>query len=925
MKTLSTAFLVLFITSTVLADGFSSIYSPDGMNVWAVGDGGSVYHSLDGGETWVATSLGGSHLRDVYAILDEVWVVGDEGLCFHTGTSGNTWDYSFIGTNANLHAVRFADLLTGIVVGDNGSIFRSVDGGDAWAPVASPTTENLYCLAYTEGLTVYVAGAAGTVLKSEDGGSTWTMLSTLGSGADIYTIGGSGQTVYVAGEDGFCMKSTDDGQTWLSLDMYTDTKSDVWDVSVFDAETVWFTGGGGYIRSSLDGGNSFSWGIHPLHAALSGIHFFDAEHGWACAGSNNVILQTTDGGATWEYPPGTTTTASWQLKLSATGSIGNTLVVNPWNKDYIYAAFGRFIYMSANRGNTWTSTATISSSSGSTHSFYISPRDTNIWVVAFTGGGDHVRRSTDRGVTWTETLVRNFTSYGMPLEMNPDQPDTLIFAADGTGGNGENGVIYISTDFGAVWDTLAQTTLRSPCDIVVVPESTHIMIVGDGVTGVGMGKIWRSIDGGSNWTKIDSVSGSEIPTVSVSRLRPSDAYATAWSSGGVLRSQDFGKTWTRIATTSSTWGTDAAKDDPNVVVYGSYGTGDSYISTDGGGSFTSTGNNGSNYAYLAYDRATLFAQQSGGVYKFAASYIMPATNAQALVLLSPNGGEEWVAGEQEEIRWVSGNVSAVKIEFWSDAKTGWELVADNVPAGDEVYQWLVPEQPTSEGRVRVSDATDGSPVDSSDEAFSILMSTVSINPDSLSFGSVMVGEEAMDSLRITNLGTGTLVVTSVTTGSAAFVPGRTSFTIEPGQSDTLSVWFSPDSVGMYRDTMVIVTSVPVGEFEVILTGTGEPVLEVVEQDALPQKYVLMQNYPNPFNPETELRYGVPREGLVRLKVYTMLGEEVATLVNQFQTAGWYSVMFSGKDGAGRDLASGLYLYRLEAGGSISTKKMLLIK
>jgi len=217
-------------------------------------------------------------------------------------------------------------------------------------------------------------------------------------------------------------------------------------------------------------------------------------------------------------------------------------------------------------------------------------------------------------------------------------------------------------------------------------------------------------------------------------------------------------------------------------------------------------------------------------------------------------------------------------------------------------------------------------MDSSDGVFSITVATVSITPESLSFGDVIVGEVKMDTVRITNSGSGTLVVTSVVTGSGVFRPGRTSFTIGAGESDTLSVLFEPDAIGEYRDTLVMTTNAPGVEYGVVLTGRGESSMEVEgEEEGLPRAYVLGQNYPNPFNPETEIRYGIPREGHVRLTVYTMLGEEVATLVNEEQGAGWYQVVFGGKGKNGRELASGTYLYRLEAEGYVATRKMLFLK
>ncbi len=94
----------------------------------------------------------------------------------------------------------------------------------------------------------------------------------------------------------------------------------------------------------------------------------------------------------------------------------------------------------------------------------------------------------------------------------------------------------------------------------------------------------------------------------------------------------------------------------------------------------------------------------------------------------------------------------------------------------------------------------------------------------------------------------------------------------------------------------------------------------VEKNELPTKFELSQNYPNPFNPETKISYTLPKESNVSLKVYDVLGNEVATLVNEIKQAGAYNVNFDAKN-----LTSGLYIYKLQADNFIQTKKMMLIK
>ena len=88
----------------------------------------------------------------------------------------------------------------------------------------------------------------------------------------------------------------------------------------------------------------------------------------------------------------------------------------------------------------------------------------------------------------------------------------------------------------------------------------------------------------------------------------------------------------------------------------------------------------------------------------------------------------------------------------------------------------------------------------------------------------------------------------------------------------------------------------------------------------PSHYELEQNYPNPFNPTTTLKYAIPKESRVQLDVFNLLGEVVATLEDQVRQPGYYEATFDG-----RNVASGVYLYRIRAGDFVMTKKLVLLK
>ena len=95
-------------------------------------------------------------------------------------------------------------------------------------------------------------------------------------------------------------------------------------------------------------------------------------------------------------------------------------------------------------------------------------------------------------------------------------------------------------------------------------------------------------------------------------------------------------------------------------------------------------------------------------------------------------------------------------------------------------------------------------------------------------------------------------------------------------------------------------------------------------DARPQGFALLQNYPNPFNPSTIIPYQLPALTHVRLEVFNVLGQHVATLVDREQPAGWHTTTWHGTDAAGRAVAAGLYLYRIRGTGPSETRRMVLV-
>ena len=100
---------------------------------------------------------------------------------------------------------------------------------------------------------------------------------------------------------------------------------------------------------------------------------------------------------------------------------------------------------------------------------------------------------------------------------------------------------------------------------------------------------------------------------------------------------------------------------------------------------------------------------------------------------------------------------------------------------------------------------------------------------------------------------------------------------------------------------------------------------VAQPVAVPHEFRLDQNHPNPFNPNTTIEFSVPMRGAVELAIYNLAGQKARRLMRTVLDAGNHSVAWDGRDQHGRELASGVYIYKLQAGEQVDSRKLLLLK
>lgn len=591
------------------AAGFNSIHTPDGNFVIAVGNGGSVFRSYNGGSSYAYSPLGAADMNAVFCKNSKVWIACDSGKILISTNYGYTFNNYIYGMEEH-RSVFFFDENTGWLVGNNGTIAKSTDGGLTWVSQNSQINSHLCSVKFislTEGA---ACGDNGKIIHTTNGGSTWSEY-IIPTSENLLSIDKKGNNIIATGEKGFIVKYN--GSAWSVIDYKMETKSQVRAVSMVSESVFYTCGGGGFIRKTSDGGATFAYQKNPMMGNLVSICFHDSLRGWAVSSKNNAVLRTSDGGQTWNLPAGTTVSYSWSLRQSGSGNIGHGFCLHPFNKKTVFVAMGNKVYRSLDAGESWSQVSVITPGSRA-HTFFVSQADSNHWIASMDEASGRVVRSTDYGATWSTVWGPGaLTSYGMPMMADQNIPNQVYL-------NPDNSALLKSTNWGLNWTQVGTKIFRSPDNITVAWENPNVIYSGDGVTGSGVAELFKTTDAGLNWTLVHTVSGSEIPFTVVSSLDPALSYHTCWSSGGIWKSTDMWSGFTQAAGTSNAWAADIAKDDPTAVAYGVYGS-SVYVSTNSGSNFVSSSVGSSPEAgMLFYDKGTLLSQKGGGVYKLNVTY-----------------------------------------------------------------------------------------------------------------------------------------------------------------------------------------------------------------------------------------------------------------------------------------------------------------
>lgn len=198
-------------------------------------------------------------------------------------------------------------------------------------------------------------------------------------------------------------------------------------------------------------------------------------------------------------------------------------------------------------------------------------------------------------------------------------------------------------------------------------------------------------------------------------------------------------------------------------------------------------------------------------------------------------------------------------------------------------------------------------------------SELDLLPFVIEYDSTKISDTTSAEIYIINVGNNSLTIDSIIVSDPHFILTDVTNEVEPYSVWKSIVQFIPDSA-KYYSTIIKVYS-DGGIKQLSLSGIGKDYAVSVDDEILQSlTFSLSQNYPNPFNPLTSIHYAIGKRQFVTLKVYDILGNEIATLVNDEKSAGNYEVNFNASN-----IPSGVYFYRLQAGSFIQTNKMILLK
>lgn len=674
------------------------------------------------------------------------------------------------------------------------------------------------------------------------------------------------QIATAVGEFGTIIRTTDGGLSWVKQE--SGVLEHLNRVVFLDALFGFVVGNAGTILHTTDGGWNWNKQTSGTTKALLGVSFSDIYNGTA-VGNGSTIVHTSNGGLTWEIQPPPT---SYRQYTDVFFTDSNNGTITGIHRDF--GDGGReisgCILHTTDGGATWT---VQQYTSGGMHEVCFA--DYNIGLIV--GSEPNILRTTDGGTTWTASSI------GTTLQLH----DVALFdALNGilvTGARyevrGAKARVFSTTDGGLTW-TNQQSDSTMIFRRVVFCSPTNGIGVGYG------GILYRTTDIGKTWHECTTGTREVF-----NDIRFIDQYRGITICGStIVRTTNGGADWIEaVSDSSAPLRRIAYSDANNWTIVGNSGT--ILHSTNGGSNWTSQASGTVNDLY-----AVTFADAETGI----------AVGSNGTILRTTNRGANWSAIS-------SGTTVLLKSVSFADAEFGLAVGYSNTKPDtilrttDGGQTWIAQENdlPVFVYDIHLFDRLNGVAI----AAYGIFLRTTD---GGMSWARTSSNIAYQSKLSFINRDTGVVIGESQL--SRTTDGGKSWVEIFPLNVQLRGVHLIDNTtctvVGWIRDK-------DLGFRGAILRSTNDVTVGTETPPSFPSHIHLVQNYPNPFSASTTIPIALEKPEFVSLRVYNMLGEEVAVLKEERMEAGDHTATWNP---AG--IPAGMYFYTLRAGAASVTKRMI---